>query len=135
MSTYAFVKRSNLLSSLVLLASAVSLLSTRAEDGQVQGAMIVPVPTPQVASGAVEDSLKACLARFPEKADLTQCANGLPRFDRPWYRPTHGPLESPSGARPIPGRVSKGADHGSSGTKPEDGCPQCITTETGVHFT
>lgn len=72
MHTSAFVKRSLLLSSLVVLASALSPVSTHAEDGKVQGAMIIPVPVPQVASGAVEDSLKACLARIPEKASVGQ---------------------------------------------------------------
>jgi hypothetical protein len=73
MNTPVFVKRSFLLSSTIfLLASTVSPFSTHAEDGQVQGAMIVPVPVPQVASGAVEDSLKACLARIPEKASVGQ---------------------------------------------------------------
>ncbi len=72
MNTSAIVKRSFLLSSLIVLASVLSPVSTHAEDGQVQGAMIIPVPTPQVASAAVEDSLKACLARIPEKASVGQ---------------------------------------------------------------
>lgn len=72
MNTSAVVKRSLLLSSFVLLGSVLSPVSTHAEDGQVQGAMIIPVPTPQVASGAVEDSLKACLARIPKVASVGQ---------------------------------------------------------------
>jgi hypothetical protein len=71
MNTQGFVKRSLLLSSVLLLASALSPLSSHAEEGQVQGAMMMTVPVPQVA-GAVEDSLKACLARIPERASAGQ---------------------------------------------------------------
>jgi hypothetical protein len=71
MKTHLLVKRSILLSSVLLLASALSPFSAHAEDGQVKGAMIT-VPVPQVASGAVEDTLKACLSRIPEKASVGQ---------------------------------------------------------------
>ena len=71
MQTPLFSKRSLLLSSALLLASALSPFSPHAEDGQVKGAMIT-VLVPQIASGAVEDSLKACLARIPEKASVGQ---------------------------------------------------------------
>ena len=71
MQTPLFAKRSLLLSSALLLASALSPFSTHAEDGEVKGAMTM-VPVPQIASGAVEDSLKACLARIPEKASVGQ---------------------------------------------------------------
>jgi hypothetical protein len=74
MRTYVFVKRSLLCASVLLLASSLSPFFTHAEDTQVKGAMIT-VPTDKqsdVASGAVEDTLKACLARIPEKASVGQ---------------------------------------------------------------
>lgn len=71
MRTRLFIKRSILLSSVLLLASALSPFAAHAEDGQVKGAML-PAPVPQVASGAVEDTLKACLSRIPEKASVGQ---------------------------------------------------------------
>lgn len=73
MQTHLSVKRSLLFSSVLLLASSVSPLSTHAED-QVQGAIILsPMERlGEVAPGAVEDTLKACLARIPEKASVGQ---------------------------------------------------------------
>ena len=71
MLTHLLVKRAILLSSVLLLASTLSPFSIHAEDGRVKGAMI-PAPVPKIASGAVEDSLKACLARIPEKASVGQ---------------------------------------------------------------
>ncbi len=71
MNTHLFVKRSIVLSSVLLLASALSPFSAHAEDGHVKGA-IITVPVPQVASGVVEDTLKACLSRIPEKASVGQ---------------------------------------------------------------
>jgi hypothetical protein len=57
-----------------LFLSSLSPLFIYAEDTQVKGA-IITVPTNKesdVASGAVEDTLKACLARIPEKASVGQ---------------------------------------------------------------
>lgn len=74
MKTYRFIKRAVLLSSAVLIASSLSALSLYAEDGQVSGAMIL-APTEKLgmaASGSVEDTLKACLARIPENATAGQ---------------------------------------------------------------
>ncbi len=71
MNTYILGTRSLLLSSVFVLASILSPVSSQAEDGRVKGSMILP-PVPKIASGAVEDSLKACLARIPEKASAGQ---------------------------------------------------------------
>ena len=71
MITHRFVTRSILLPSILLLAATWSPVSTFAAEGHVKGAAI-PAPVPQIASGAVEDSLKACLARIPEKASVGQ---------------------------------------------------------------
>jgi hypothetical protein len=82
MQTHLLVNRSLLLSSALLLASSLSPVSTRAEDPpsnsaedpQLKGAVIVPPKDGRgdVAPGAVEDTLKACLARIPEKATVGQ---------------------------------------------------------------
>lgn len=74
MRTHIFVKRSLLCSSVLLLASLLSPFYTHAEDTQVKGAMITaPLDKhSDVASGAVEDTLKACLARIPDKASVGQ---------------------------------------------------------------
>lgn len=74
MKTHVFSHRLILCGSVLLLASSLSPFSIHAEDGQVTGAMIV---TPkdklnEVASGAVEDTLKACLARIPDRATAGQ---------------------------------------------------------------
>ena len=74
MKTHLFVKRAVLLSSAALLASSLFVLSAHAEEGQVHGAMIF-APAEQLrvpASGAVEDTLKDCLARIPEDATAGQ---------------------------------------------------------------
>jgi hypothetical protein len=76
------VKRSLLSSAVVLLASSLLPLSNYAEDQQsrqepdkqLKGAVIVP-PTNRfddIAPGAAEDTLKACLARIPEQATVGQ---------------------------------------------------------------
>jgi hypothetical protein len=71
MMTPLSVRRSILLPSALLLTSTLSPFSASAADGQVKGA-VIPAPAPKIASGAVEDSLKACLARIPEKASVGQ---------------------------------------------------------------
>lgn len=71
MLIHLHVKRCILLASVVLLASTLSPFCIHADEGQVKGALI-PSPVPKIASGAVEDSLKACLARIPEKASVGQ---------------------------------------------------------------
>jgi hypothetical protein len=70
--------------SMVVLLTALSITSTpptQAEDSHVKGTMIVPptgepaIPTGElavVASGAVEDTLKACQVRIPELASVGQ---------------------------------------------------------------
>ena len=74
MRTHVFVKRSILCSSVLLLAFSLSPFRTHAEDTHVKGAMITaPLDKhSDVASGAVEDTLKACLARIPDKASVGQ---------------------------------------------------------------
>jgi hypothetical protein len=71
MMTHLFVTRSILIPSVLLLASTWSPFSSFAAEGKVKGAAI-PARVPQIASGSVEDSLKACLARIPEKASVGQ---------------------------------------------------------------
>jgi hypothetical protein len=71
MMTHLFLTRSVLLPSVLFLASAWSPFNTFAAEGKVKGAVIT-APVPQIASGSVEDSLKACLARIPEKASVGQ---------------------------------------------------------------
>ncbi|MCE3223365.1 MAG: exported protein of unknown function [Nitrospira sp.] len=74
MRMYVFVKRSVLCSVVLLLGSSLSPSFIHAEDGRVKGAMIL-APAEKlsdVAAGAVEDTLKACLARIPEKASMGQ---------------------------------------------------------------
>jgi hypothetical protein len=63
-----------LLVSLVWLAISWCSLSTHADDAPVSGAMIL-APTrdsDENASGPVEDTLKACLARIPEDSTMGQ---------------------------------------------------------------
>ena len=74
MKTHVFVTWSLYCSSILLLASSLSPCNSYAEETQVKGAMITTSPDKpsDVASGAVEDTLKACLARIPEKASVGQ---------------------------------------------------------------
>lgn len=74
MKMHVSLHRSVLYGSVLLLASSLSPFFIHAEDGQVTGAMIL---TPKdklsdVASDSVEDTLKACLARIPDKATAGQ---------------------------------------------------------------
>ena len=60
--------------SVLLLGPLLSPFLIHAEEGQVTGAMIL-TPTDRmndVAPGAVEDTLKACLARIPDMASEGQ---------------------------------------------------------------
>ena len=82
MRPHLFVKRSLLFSSLLVLASSLSPFATQAEektsnqaeDQQLKGAIILPPKERfgDIAPGAVEDTLKACLARIPENASVGQ---------------------------------------------------------------
>ena len=82
MQIHFLVKGSFLLSSVLLLASALSPFSTQAEDQQpkqtedqqLKGAVIIPPKDRRVdvSPGAVEDAIKACLARIPEQATVGQ---------------------------------------------------------------
>jgi hypothetical protein len=74
MNKQVFAKRSFLGASVLTLTFSLSPFLTHAEESQVKGAMItVPTNTQSdVAQGAVEDSLKACLARIPDKASAGQ---------------------------------------------------------------
>lgn len=69
MKTQVLFQRSVVYASVLLLGASLSPLFIQAEEeGQVTGAMIL-TPTHKledVASGAVEDTLKACLARIPD---------------------------------------------------------------------
>lgn len=69
--TRRFVTPSILLPSVLLLASTWSPFAMIAAEGHVKGA-VISAPVPQIASGAVEDTLKACLARIPGKASVGQ---------------------------------------------------------------
>ena len=82
MPSYILAKYSGLFFSVLLLASSLLPLSTHAEeqrskeeqDKQLKGAVIVP-PRDRfgdIAPGAAEDTLKACLARIPEQATVGQ---------------------------------------------------------------
>lgn len=73
MRTYLFNTRGILLLSVLLMAS-LTALTTYASDDPLQGAMVfAPVSELNVAaSGAVEDTLKACLARIPLDASVGQ---------------------------------------------------------------
>ena len=74
MKTPLLLQRSVLYASVLLLGASLSPFFIHAEEGQVTGAMIL-TPTDRrndVASGAVEDTLKACLARIPEVASVGQ---------------------------------------------------------------
>ncbi len=74
MKTHVFQKQPVLFFSAMLIASSLSALPIHAQDQQLSGAMIL-APTEKlgvVAPGAVEDTLKACLARIPESATAGQ---------------------------------------------------------------
>jgi hypothetical protein len=73
MRIHLFIKRAVLCLSLVLIASSPAL-SIHAEDQLVTGAMMLEPAKDLggVASGAVEDTLKACLARIPLDASAGQ---------------------------------------------------------------
>ena len=74
MKTHQFKKQAVLSFSAVLIASSLSALPIHAQNQQLSGAMIL-APTEKldvVAPGAVEDTLKACLARIPESATAGQ---------------------------------------------------------------
>jgi hypothetical protein len=77
MRTYAFITRAVLLSSLVLVASwsALTVLasgSDRSQEAQ-EGMGVAPASALNaVASGAVEDTLVACLERIPVDATAGQ---------------------------------------------------------------
>jgi hypothetical protein len=83
MQTHYLIKSSLLFSFVLLLASSLSPFSTHAvdqqpkespEDQQLKGAVIIPPKDRfgDVSPGAAEDTLKACLARIPEKATVGQ---------------------------------------------------------------
>lgn len=73
MRTYRIIQLTVLLASLVLMTGLPSL-STQAGDQSLEGAIIVPLPgeSGAVAAGAVEDTLRACLARIPRDASVGQ---------------------------------------------------------------
>lgn len=81
MQTYFRVTRSLLFSFMLLLASFLPLSTyaedqppKQAEDQQLKGGLILPPRDRfgEVAPGAAEDTLKACLARIPEQATVGQ---------------------------------------------------------------
>jgi hypothetical protein len=73
MRSQLFIKRLVLLSFLISI-SLLATPATHAADQLVEGAMVLaPIGAINVvASGAVEDTLKACLARIPEDASAGQ---------------------------------------------------------------
>ena len=75
MNTSVSLQRWVLCGSMLLLGSSLSPSFIHGEEeGHVTGAMIL-MPThkvDEVASGAVEDTLKACLARIPDMASEGQ---------------------------------------------------------------
>ncbi len=82
MQSYSPIKGSLLFASVLLVALSLLPFSTHAEDRQpnqeqekqLKGAVIVP-PTDRfgdIAPGAAEDTLKACLARIPQQATVGQ---------------------------------------------------------------
>ena len=72
MRIHLIIKRAVLLS--LLLLASFPMYSTYAEIQFVEGAMVfAPIEAPSVmASGAVEDTLKACLSRIPANASAGQ---------------------------------------------------------------
>ena len=74
MKAHGFLQRSLLCASVLLTGSSLSPFFIQAEEGHVTGAMLL-TPTNklnEVASGAVDDRLKACLARIPDKSSVGQ---------------------------------------------------------------
>jgi hypothetical protein len=73
MRSHLFIKRVMLLSFLISIPF-LATTATHAADQLVEGAMVfAPIgELGVVASGAVEDTLKACLARIPEDASAGQ---------------------------------------------------------------
>lgn len=74
MNMNGYLQRSVLYGSVLLFGLLLSPLFIHAEEGQVTGAMIFAPADKlsEVASGAVEDTLKACLARIPAKSTAGQ---------------------------------------------------------------
>ncbi len=74
MNKQVFAKQSFLCVSVLTVTFSLSPFLTHAEDTQVKGAMITAPTNRQndVAQGAAEDSLKACLARIPDTASAGQ---------------------------------------------------------------
>jgi hypothetical protein len=73
MRTHLFNTR-NILFVSALLMTPAAVLAAQAADGQLKGATLI-APMDQrnaVASGAVEDTLKACLGRIPLDASMGQ---------------------------------------------------------------
>lgn len=73
MSTYLIIKRTILVATLLLIVGIPSLSTQAAE--QSSGVSIASASAGDlgmVASGAVEDTLKACLARIPKDASIGQ---------------------------------------------------------------
>jgi predicted alpha/beta hydrolase family esterase len=68
----SYTRRVLLLSALLISPAAV--LTAQAADGQVKGATLVAPANERnaMASGAVEDTLKACLGRIPLNASAGQ---------------------------------------------------------------
>jgi len=73
MRTYRIIQLTVLLASLVLMTGLPSL-SIQAADQSLKGAIIIPLPgdSGAVATDAVEDTLRACLARIPTDASPGQ---------------------------------------------------------------
>lgn len=73
MRTHRIIKHTVLLASLVLMTGLPSL-SAQTEDQFLEGAIIFPSPGEPgvVETGAVEDTLPACLARIPRDASAGQ---------------------------------------------------------------
>jgi hypothetical protein len=73
MRTYRIMKHTVLVAALAVMMS-LPALSTQAADQSLEGAVIIASPGEpgMVAAGAVEDTLKACLARIPTDASAGQ---------------------------------------------------------------
>lgn len=81
MQTSFLIQRFILFSAILVLTATMSPFSTlaeepstRAENQQLKGAVIVPPKDRfgDISPGAAEDTLKACLARIPEQATVGQ---------------------------------------------------------------
>jgi hypothetical protein len=70
MRTYLIIRRAVFVLSLMLIASFPAL-SAQAAD-QSSGGAIILAPLGVVAPSAIEDTLKACLARIPKDASAGQ---------------------------------------------------------------